>query len=320
VARRSTILLAATAVLASLVVTASATGASRRAADEPAANVCGTTATPPTGYDHVIWIWFENHSFSQISGSKYAPFFNALGVDCGLATSYKEVAWTSLPAYLDLTGGGNGGLPQGACDPGPTCQATNPSIFGQLEAAGLSWRGYAEDMPSNCDLAQAGRYDPERNPATYYTDVQPTCPQYDVPLGTTSSGNLASDLAAGTLPSFAYLTPNQCNAMEKKCKSANPIVNGDNFLRTWVTAITTSSTWAAGRTAIFVTFDEPKAKFGPLIYTVVVSPSTVPGTASSTLFTHFSLLRTTQDMLGLSPYLGQAASAASMAQAFNLLP
>ena len=175
-------------------------------------------------------------------------------------------------------------------------------------------------MPTNCDLTASGRYDPERNPATYYTDVRSTCPQYDIPLGTTSAGNLANALATGNLPTFAYLTPNQCNAMEKRCKAANVIVNGDNFLRTWISAITSSATYAAGRTAIFVTFDEPKGKFGPLIYTVVVSPSTVPGTASSELFTHFSLLRTTEEMLGLSPYLGDAASASSMAQAFNLLP
>ena len=41
------------------------------------------------------------------------------------------------------------------------------------------------------------------------------------------------------------------------------------------------------------------------------------GTLSGTLFNHYSLLRTTEELLGL-PLLGQAASAASMRPAFGL--
>ena len=311
---------ASAAALTGLVVFAVvSSSALARRADDPAAHVCGSAAAPPTRIDHVIWIWFENHSFSQIDGSPHAPFFNALAADCGLATNYREVAWTSLPAYLDLTGGSNGGLPKGSCEPGPMCQVTNPSLFAQLEQAGLTWRGYVEDMPTSCALTSAGRYDTERNPAAYYVDVQSTCPSFDIPLGSTTAGNLATDLANDTLPSFAYITPNQCNAMEKKCK-ANDIGNGDAFLRSWIIALTSSAAYQSGDTAIAITFDEPKAKFGALIYTVVVSPSTVPGTRAGDPFTHFSLLRTAEELLGLSPFLGNASSATSMGPAFNLEP
>ena len=40
-------------------------------------------------------------------------------------------------------------------------------------------------------------------------------------------------------------------------------------------------------------------------------PTTRPGTVSSTSFTHYSMLRTTEQMLGLSTFLGNAASATS---------
>jgi arylsulfatase A-like enzyme len=50
---------------------------------------------------------------------------------------------------------------------------------------------------------------------------------------------------------------------------------------------------------------------------IVVSPSTAPGTRSSTLFNHYSLLATTERLLGV-PLLGQARAAASMLAAFNL--
>ena len=52
-----------------------------------AAGPCGTTKTAPT-YRHVIWIWFENHSYSDIAGSSSAPYFNSIASECGVATNY----------------------------------------------------------------------------------------------------------------------------------------------------------------------------------------------------------------------------------------
>ena len=51
--------------------------------------------------------------------------------------------------------------------------------------------------------------------------------------------------------------------------------------------------------------------------TIILSPSTVSGTRSSVRFTHYSLLRTTEEMLGLPP-LGRVPQARSMRTAFNL--
>jgi hypothetical protein len=53
------------------------------------------------------------------------------------------------------------------------------------------------------------------------------------------------------------------------------------------------------------------------VATLVISPSTAAATQSSTLFNHYSLLGSTEQLLGLSK-LGEAASANSMLSAFNL--
>jgi hypothetical protein len=53
------------------------------------------------------------------------------------------------------------------------------------------------------------------------------------------------------------------------------------------------------------------------VVTIVVAPSTPAGTRSAVLFNHYSLLRTTEDLLGVAP-LGQAASATPMEAAFAL--
>ena len=52
--------------------------------------------------------------------------------------------------------------------------------------------------------------------------------------------------------------------------------------------------------------------------TYVIAPSVPSGTRIGEAFTHYSLLRTTEELLGLRPLLGSAATANSMTAAFNL--
>ncbi|MGH7733736.1 MAG: alkaline phosphatase family protein, partial [Gemmatimonadales bacterium] len=86
--------------------------------------------------------------------------------------------------------------------------------------------------------------------------------------------------------------------------------------------------YLAGQVVVFVTWDEAEVgttndcaanvtDAGCHVATVVVSPSTPAGTVSSTLFSHYSLLRTTEELLGLR-LLGRAATAPSMRSDFGL--
>ena len=49
---------------------------------------------------------------------------------------------------------------------------------------------------------------------------------------------------------------------------------------------------------------------------IIASPYTPAGTTSGTSFNHYSLLRTTEELLGTGSYLGNAATANSMLPAF----
>jgi hypothetical protein len=51
--------------------------------------------------------------------------------------------------------------------------------------------------------------------------------------------------------------------------------------------------------------------------TIVISPTTPRGTTSRTFYSHYSLLGTTEQLLGL-PRLGQASSSRTMTVAFRL--
>lgn len=272
------------------------------------AGPCGTAKAPRT-WEHVIWIWMENTSYGQVVGNRSAPYLNRLAAQCGLASNYRGVAHPSLPNYIAATSGDTWGIG----DDGPPSEhrIRRKSIFGQLSDAGKTWRSYEESMPRNCDVETSGLYAVKHNPAAYYRGDEQRCSRWDVPLGTTSSGHLVSDLHHDRLPTFAFVTPNLCSDMHN-CG----IAAGDAWLARWVPRIVASRGYRSDDTLLVITFDESDGGSDPLA-TVVVAPSTKPGTVSAVPFTHYSLLKTTEQLLNL-PVLAQARSAASMRHAFRL--
>jgi hypothetical protein len=274
--------------------------------------ICGTAAAPPPTWDHVIWIWMENRSYTQIVGSPDTPYINSVAGACGLANAYAGVAHPSLPNYIAATSGGTQGVTDNL--PPTSHPLAVESIYSQVRAAGLTWRDYEESATKNCPSANSSGFAVRHDPAPYYTGIAADCANWDVPLGSLTAGTFLSDLAAGTtLPNFAFVTPNLCNDMHDCGVTA-----GDNWLRTWLPKIVASPAYVGGTTAIFVTWDENDGSAGNRVATIVISPSTLAGTVSSTAFNHYSLLRTTEEMFGLTAFLGNAATAASMRADFHL--
>jgi hypothetical protein len=280
------------------------------------ATPCGSRSVPSTSYTHVIWVFMENHSYSDIIGSSQAPYINSLVKACGLATNYHNITHPSLPNYIGATSG----LPLSLllaftsdCSPSVACSTSAASIFGQ----GESWKAYEESMPTSCDPSNAGEYAVRHNPPPYYTTLS-GCASFDVPYL-----QLATDLVNNTLPAFSFVTPNVIDDMHD-----GTIAQGDTWLANNLPTIFKSNDFRRGTTAVFLTWDEGSGDTSVdcaanttdgscHVATIVVSPSTVPGTTSVTLFNHYSLLRTAEELLRL-PLLGQAASNESMVSAFNL--
>jgi phospholipase C len=279
----------------------------------PPAGPCGIAATPPSSVQHVIWIWMENKPYNAIIGSAAAPYENQLASQCGLATNYHAVTHPSLPNYIAATSGSTQGITDDAAP------ASHPlgveSVYGQVKAAGKTWRDYEESAPGNCPLTSSGLYAVKHDPAPYYTAIRSDCGAWDVPLGTTAAGTFLNDLTNDTLPGFAFVTPNLCNDTHD-CS----VATGDSWLQAWFAKILASSAYHAGTTVVFLTWDEDDGSASNRIPTIVVSPSTPAGTISGTSFTHYSLLKTTEQLLGITPFLGHAGDAGttSMGPAFNL--
>jgi hypothetical protein len=277
----------------------------------PGPNPCGTAAAPPATYDHVVWIIFENKRYSQVIGSPSAPYMTQTAQKCASLTNWSDAGsqFPSLPSYLAMTSGSTQGVSTDN-SPGSLPPITADNLFRQVRARGLTQKSYQEDMPSNCRLTNSGLYAVRHNPEVYYqgTGDRAACATNNVSLGTTTSGNLFNDLTNNTLPSFSLITPNVCNDTHD-CS----ITTGDTWLSRWLPVILGSQSYQAGRTAVVVLYDEdtPVPNF-------VVAPSVIPGTVVTGAYSHYSLLRATEEMLGITNLLLNAGTAPSLRQPLNL--
>ena len=211
----------------------------------PAQSPASTPTPTPTGYDHVVVIVLENHSFESVIGSPEAPYLNGFASQWGLATGYSGVSHPSLPNYLAMIGGSTFGVTSDCTD----CFVNAPSLPDRLEAAGKTWKGYMEGMPSPCFIGSSGLYAQKHNPFIYFDPIR-TDPSRCARIVPYSS--LATDFASpATAPNFAFVTPNLCNDGHD-C----PLSTTDAWLSREVPALMTSPAFAGSRSLLVITFDE----------------------------------------------------------------
>ena len=273
---------------------------------------CGTKrGTPAT--TKLMVIYEENTDASSIYGSTAAPNINTYAADCGSAQNYQALTHPSLPNYMASTSGLSYASDPWTsdCDPGGACVTGADNIFHQVGASG--WKSYAESMTTNCQTSSSGSYASKHNPAEYYTDVSAQCPTNDVPLGTASSGALHNDVASGSLPTFSTVTPNLNNDMHD-----GSIQRADSWLAAWIPQIIAGPDYRSGHLSIIIVWDEGSGdgNVPSTVAMIVMSPYVVPGTKSSTYFTHYSLMKAAEDVAGV-PELGGAVAASNLRMVFG---
>ncbi|HEY5272420.1 MAG TPA: alkaline phosphatase family protein [Acidimicrobiales bacterium] len=285
------------AVLALATVTFAGTvGSTKQQRSLVMSTPCGPGVGTPH-YRHVVWIVMENYGYSSIVGSADAPYLARLGTECGLATNYHAVTHPSLPNYLALTSGTTDGITDDAEPSSHHVRTAN--IFSELDG---NWRALEESMPVACDKVTSGSYAARHDPAVYYADLATTCTKDDVPL------REPLDLSAA----FTFITPNICDDMHN-CS----VSTGDAWLAHIVPQILDSPEYLAHEMALFIIWDESNTGPGNHVATFVVAPSVPRGSRVTLDLDHYSLLRTAEQLLGLS-YLGGARTAPSMVQLFRL--
>src|SRR5262249_16304577 len=174
-------------------------------------------------------------------------------------------------------------------------------IFQQL---GTDWTILAESAKQNCQMNGGQYYDPRHIPALYYTAIRSACEQRVIPMAD------PPDLSKR----FTIVVPNMIDDMHMTDVTPDipaRIKAGDDWLRGYLPKLLATPEYQAGKTVILITWDEGQLNDSnvPLF---VVSPFVRPGAKETGNFTHYSLLHSMQEMMGLSPFLGNAATAPSM--------
>jgi phospholipase C len=268
-------------------------------------------------FQHVFVIMMENTGYNSLIGNANAPWINAAARKYGLATNYFGVTHPSQPNYIAATSGSTNGV---ANDNDTTINV--PNIVDQLEKHDKTWKAYMQSY-SLCATALDHAcgdqlYERKHNPFVSFSDVQ-SSPARMAKI--VDLGQLNSDLAAGTVPDYVWVSPDQCNDMHGRstagaCNFANVqglISAGDTFLSNTVRKIMTSSAWTRN-SVIFIAWDESDFTNSPTnfgfgdtsgccdanpggghVVTLVISHSDDDGRTSNVAYNHYSLLRTIQD-------------------------
>lgn len=285
-----------------------------------------TPTPPPTPVPSapdvkVVVVVEENKEYSSVIGNTAMPFLNQLATENGLATAYFANDQPSLPNYFMLTTGQTvishtetynmppGGFP-------------GDNIVRSLKAAGKTWKAYAESLPSVGYLGgDKYPYIQHHNPFTLFSDVvgDPAEQQNIVPLA-----QLATDLAAGNLPDYSFVIPNNQNnshdcpaGLPTNCDVNQSLANADQWLQTNLGPVLDDADFKKSG-LMFIVYDEAipsdKSHGGGHVACVLAGGLVKHGFQSANLYQHESLLRTALKALGITTFPGAAATSPDMSE------
>ena len=272
---------------------------------------------------------------TMISGQPEAP---ATIADC---RKYVDFTNAGAPPPIDSAGIATGD--------GCVYPAAVKTVADQLEARHLTWRGYMEDMgkdpareAKHCARPASGgdgvlpatatdAYAYRHNPFVYFhsiVDKEESCNENVV-----NFDNLARDLKQiATTSNYVFISPNVCNdGHDAPCADGRPggLVTANAWLKIWVPRIMASPAYKKDGLLV-VTFDEAKddvtaccneptgpnvtapGYYGPgggRIGAILLSRFIKPGTVVNVPMNHYGMLRSVEDIFGLT-YLGYAADPA----------
>ena len=257
-------------------------------------------------FDHIVVLLMENKGFGGVIGNAASPYLNSLAATYAYSDAYSAVSHPSLPNYLALVGGSTFGVTSDCT----SCYQAGPNITDRLDAAGISWKAYMEDLPSPCFAgAASAEYAKKHDPFVYFDGLRQNPARC---AGVVPYGQLAIDLTANQLPAFGWITPNLCHDMH-----ACPVAEGDRWLAQQLPMLISSPAFTQQRSLLLITWDEDDGGSNrvPLI---AVGAGVRPGYVSHVAATHYSLLKTIEAGWSLAPLTANDAAAAPLADLFSI--
>lgn len=240
----------------------------------------------------------------------------------GLAVNFYANTHPSIGNYFVLTSGvdisDDDSLDPAGC--GAACDV--PNVFRSLTQAGVSWKVYAEDLPSiGYTGGDSGEYAVRHNPVAYYALNDPVVAAVAnniVPLADPNVG-LAADLAHNTLPAFAFIEPNLVDDEHDGTDA-----QADQWAQANIDPVLKSPSFGNG--VLVVWWDEGNdnscssgvtSGCGGQIAVVLAGRSVKSGYQGTQYYQHGGLLRLIYDNFGLGTAPGSGATANSMSDFLN---
>jgi len=257
-----------------------------------------TASSVPTPA-HVVVVMEENHSYSDIIGNTAdAPYINTLAGEGASMTSYYAVTHPSDPNYLALFAGNTFGLTSDEC---PLAEGTTANLGSELLAAGDTFKGYSEGLPSAGSTAcTSGEYASKHSPWVNFSNI-PAADQQPF-TAFPSSSNYAS------LPTVSWVIPNLDDD-----EHDGTIQQSDTWLKT---NLSSYATWAQTHNSLLiVTWDEDDYTESNQVPAIIVGQNVKTGTYDETV-NHYNLLATLEAMYAL-PQAGSSAGLAPISDIWN---
>jgi hypothetical protein len=237
----------------------------------------------------VVVVVLENTDYDD---TVHQPFFSQLIRKGALLTHYWGIARPSQPNYIALV---SGELPPLTND---NLSLDRTHLGDLLEAAGKTWKNYAEGFPGDCFLEPSrGAYVRKHVPFLSFSNIQ-NDPERCRRI--VEGAEFQSDLKGRSLPDFSLYTPDLNNDGHD-----TSIAFADGWLSQFFQPILDEPSLLE-TTLFVVTFDEGGLGRSSANHfaTVFLGAGVVPGSRSEEFYDHFNLLKTLEVIFGL-PSLGR---------------
>lgn len=257
------------------------------------------------------------------------PQYQSVAANGILLTNYNAITHPSEPNYVAASAGSNLGITN---DDYYDIPADEKSIFDLLEAKGLKWKSYNEEIPApgwTGYSAYGGAYVRKHNPAIIFDNIG---------LNQTRSANvvsgeraggfqctktkltplaatlLTSDIAKNNMPAYSFYTPNITNDGHNTNAS---------FAGTWLVDFLDSTLKNAEfmkDALVLITYDEnASSNKRNQVWSCLIGgaiPKHLKGTTDDTFYTHYSALHTVELNWGLGS-LGRGDANKTLANVFG---
>jgi len=260
---------------------------SRSASSTPSSSPTNTTAAGVPRFAHIVVVVLENHPYGELIGTSSTPFLTSLASAGAVLTQSYAITHPSEPNYLALFSGSTQGLSTDSCPHA----FTGPNLGSSLLAAGDTFTGYSESLPSpGYTGCSAGAYARKHNPWANFAAL---------PAGV-NQPMAAFPANFAQLPNLAFVIPNLNDDMHD-----GTIAEGDQWIEAHLSGYATWTT--THNSLLIVTTDEDDNSHANHITTIVVGAHVKRG-PDSTRTTHYGVLRTLLDSFNLSPFAGAATA------------